>query len=64
MSRDLGAWVDNKLKFDIHADNQAKKANSILGLIRRSFTYIDKDSFCMLYKSLVRVHLAARKPPD
>jgi hypothetical protein len=55
--KDLGVWVDDELKFDEHTEIQSKKANRILGLIRRTFSYIDKDSFCVLYKSLVRVHL-------
>ena len=29
----------------------------ILGLIRRSYEYMDKDSFCSLFKALVRPHL-------
>jgi hypothetical protein len=30
------------------------KANSIMGLIHRTFTYIDEPTFLMLYKTLVR----------
>lgn len=55
--KDLGVWVDNQLKLSTHAETQAKKANKILGLIRRSFTNLDKQVFCQLYKSLVRSHL-------
>ncbi len=36
---------------------QVNKANRILGLIRRTFTYLDKDTFLKLYKALVRPHL-------
>jgi ribonuclease P/MRP protein subunit RPP40 len=49
--------VDNQLKFDGHIESQVKKANRLLGLIRRSFHYLDNETFCLLYKSLVRPHL-------
>ena len=43
--KDLGVWVDDQLKFSTHVSNKVNKANKILDLIRRSFTYIDKASF-------------------
>ena len=55
--KDLGVWVDNKLQLQEHTANQVKTANRILGLIRRSFTYLDRQSLCTLYKSLIRTHL-------
>ena len=33
------------------------KANSIMGIIRRSFRHLDSDIFSKLYKALVRPHL-------
>ena len=33
------------------------KANSVLGMINRAFSYIDKETFLMLYKIYVRPHL-------
>jgi len=33
------------------------KAYSILGVIKINFTYFDKDSFVVIYKSMVRSHL-------
>ena len=32
-------------------------AHALIGLIRRSFDYLDKDMFIKLYKALVRPHL-------
>jgi len=32
----------------------AKKANGIMGVIRRTFTHLDLKCFSLLYKSLVR----------
>ena len=34
-----------------------QKANNIVGVIRRSFTYLDEATFCLLFKALVRPHL-------
>ena len=34
-----------------------KKASSMLGIIKRNFRYMTKETFCLLYKSLVRSHL-------
>jgi len=55
--KDLGVTVDHQLKFDQHIENQVNKANKILGLIRRSFNFMDKDILTNLYKTLVRPHL-------
>lgn len=55
--KDLGITIDDKLKFQQHIHIQTKKANQRLGMINRTFTYMDKDMFLTLYKSLVRPHL-------
>ena len=55
--KDLGVIVDQQLKFQHHISLSVKKANRKLGLIRRSFTHMDKDMFLALYKSIVRPHL-------
>ena len=55
--KDLGITIDDKLKFQVHINTQIKKANSKLGLIKRTFSYLDKEIFMKLYKSLVRPHL-------
>ena len=54
---DLGILFKNNLKFDEHIDNTVNKVNRIIGLIKRRFTYMDKDLFFTLYKPLVRSHL-------
>ena len=53
----LGIIVDNKLKFSQHISSKVKKAHQMLGIIRRSFSHLDKDMLLVLYKSLVRPHL-------
>ena len=36
---------------------QTKKANKLLGMLRRSFTSLDEESLPLLYKAIVRPHL-------
>ena len=55
--KDLGVYIDNELKFQRHIAESIKKANQKLGIIKRNFSHLDKDSFLSLYKSLVRPHL-------
>ena len=54
---DLGVTFDSNLKFSLHINEKINKAYSILGVIKRNFTYLDKDSFLVIYKSMVRSHL-------
>ena len=54
--RDLGVYVTSDLKPSLHCGRAAAKATSVLGLIRRHFKYIDKDSFLILYKTYIRPH--------
>ena len=55
--RDLGVHVDQDLNFEHHLAVKVKKANQIIGVIRRSFLHLEEDTFIMLYKSMVRPHL-------
>ena len=55
--KDLGVHVDPSLKFTKHCEKAVNKANQLLGIIRRSFDYIDKESMTYLFKGLVRPHL-------
>ena len=52
--RDLGVICDSDLNFTSHINDCIRKANQRVGLIRRSFMYLDEKSFLMLYKTLVR----------
>ena len=52
--RDLGVLIDDKLGFDSHIRNIVKKANRMLGLIRISFSSLDKEIFMNLYPVMVR----------
>jgi hypothetical protein len=57
LEKDLGIHVDPKLQFSQHVEIQVAKANRILGLIRRTFTYLDSATLKLLFTSLVRPHL-------
>ena len=54
VEKDLGVHVDEKLSFKQHIEYEISKANQILGLIRRSFDYLDARSLVSLYTSRVR----------
>ena len=55
--KDLGVLIDDKLSFSEHICNQTKKANMIMGVIRRTLRYLDENMFTKLYKALVCPHL-------
>ena len=62
IEKDLGVFIDEKLSFDTHINTVVKKANSLVGLLRRSFVYLDKDSFKQLFVAIVRPHLEYGAP--
>ena len=41
-SKDLGVIVDNHLTYSNHIAEKVNKANQIMGLIRRTFVFLDK----------------------
>ena len=51
--KNVGVIIDNKLSFDMHIAEKVNKTNSVVGAIRRSFEYLDKDTFKKLYTALV-----------
>ena len=55
--KDLGVAFESTLRFDKHILNCVIKANRMLGLIKRSFSFMDKEMFLPLYKALIRPHL-------
>ena len=55
--KDLGVLVDENLSFAKHITNQVTKANRLVGQIKRTFTYLDKESMRQLFISFVRPHL-------
>ena len=52
--KDLGVLFDHQLKFHLRTTNVAAKANRLLGLIRKSFDYLDPDMLVKLFVTVVR----------
>ena len=52
--RDLGVQIDPELKFNQHVEAVIRKANRMLGMIRRAYTYKDGGTMMKLYTSLIR----------
>ena len=57
IEKDLGILIDSELTFQEHISKQVNKANSMLSLVRRSFTNLTASTFLLLYTSFVRPHL-------
>ena len=57
VEKDLGIYITPDLKTTTQVAKAAAKANSMLGRIRNSFTFMDSDMFLALYKTLVRPHM-------
>ena len=55
--KDIGVIVDDQLKFENHMYEKIRKANNMMGLIRRSVIHLDEEMFLKLYKALVCPHI-------
>jgi ribonuclease P/MRP protein subunit RPP40 len=55
--KDLGITVDSELKFEEHLAKKVKIANAIVGQMRRSFSYLDCDTFRRIFTAFARPHL-------
>ena len=55
--KDLGVWMTSNMKSSVHVSHAVSKANQILGLIKRCFTYRDPELVKKLYTVMVRPHL-------
>jgi hypothetical protein len=56
-TKDLGITIDSGLTYIDHITLKIHKAYSMLGIIKRNFKDMDKNTFIKLYKSMVRSHL-------
>ena len=54
MEKDSVVNVDNELKFSKHIKAQVNKANQRLGLIRRSYDYLDAEAMKQLFVAVAR----------
>ena len=55
--KDLGITIDSELKFREHISRKVRIANGIVGQIRRSFSFLDCETFRRIYCAFVRPHL-------
>ena len=55
--KDLGVSFDPKLNVNHHIYKITHKATEILGILKRTFLFLDKKTFLLLNKSLIRPHL-------
>ena len=55
--KDIGVTFDSSLNFEAHMSEKFNKANSMMGIIRRTFEYLDDKYFSTVFKSLVRPHI-------
>ncbi len=55
--KDLGVTVTSTLKFSQQCDESVKKANRMMGLLKRNVSFENKDVVLPLYNSFVRPHL-------
>ncbi|XP_071854518.1 uncharacterized protein [Apostichopus japonicus] len=55
--KDLGVYVNSSMKFSRQCAESVKKANRMIGIIKRNFTNFDRKVVLNLYKALVRPHL-------
>jgi ribonucleases P/MRP protein subunit RPP40 len=55
--KDLGVLVTNALKWNKQCNAAASKAMKALGMIKRTFNYLNMELFLVLYGTYVRLHL-------
>ena len=55
--KDLGVVIDSGVTFEEHILSKVNIANAMVGLIRRTFSYLDPKMFRMLFTAFVRPHL-------
>ena len=55
--KDIGMVIGDKLQFSDNSAEKVNKANSMIGVIRRTFVHLGLPMFKALYTALVRPHL-------
>ena len=57
VEKDLGVWVTKDLKPSEQCIQSARKAQAVLGMVKRQFKEIDREDFGIVYNTYVRPHL-------
>ena len=57
LENNLEIIFDSTLSFEEHIHSKVNKANSLAGMLRRTFVHLDKDMFKQLFVSIARPHL-------
>ena len=60
--KDVGVIFDEDLNFQEEISSRVSKGNSIMGTIRRTYTFLNANSFKSLFTTLVRPHLEYGAP--
>ena len=55
--KDLGVIIDEGLKFHQHVAKAVSKASRMLGLVKHTFTCLDRTTVPLLFSTMVRPHL-------
>ena len=55
--KNLGVYLSSDCKPSLQCTKAAEKAMQSLRIIKRTFNYIDKDGFAVLYRAYIRPHL-------
>ena len=55
--KDLGVIINKNFSFSTHINKSISKANQSLGIMQRTFTYMDEELFRDIYLPFVRPHL-------
>ena len=55
--KDLGVIIDEELTFEKHISEKVNLANRNMGIIRRTFQFLDITTFKYLYKAQVRLRV-------
>ena len=57
LEKDLGLYISSNLKWNEQSNRAASKANSLLGMLKRTFTCRDPELWKTLYTSYIRPQL-------
>ena len=60
--KDLGTGCTSEMKPSLQVQKAVAKAMQTLGMMKRSFKYLSKDSFLFLYKTYIIPHLEYSAP--